>query len=144
MSPAVIKLAPVMLPVADTTPMLRKLPACTLPTTEKKLVALLKVIPATAFAAPSSLKTTCVLLPATVRLPLILPVTLPKKFWALILPEQLRSVSVPTLVMDGCAAVERVPARVVALITEPLIVPVAETAAALTALITVRLVSVPT
>ena len=121
--PAVIKLLPVMLPVAVIKPPVIRLAPVTFPVTDTEFDILLNVNAVLELALPASLNTTPVLDPGITILPEILPTTLPMKFGAVtfpvkfavlpdncklivvlalvILPVTAKLVSVPTLVIFG-------------------------------------------
>ena len=119
-APPVFKFPAFALPVTVITPPTLTLPIDALDATVTRLLVLLNVKAVLVLALPSSLNTTPVFEPGITMLPEILPITLPKKFRAVILPVAVRvpfppvlnvtlsvtlpttnPVSVPVLVMFG-------------------------------------------
>ena len=70
----------------------------------------LATVPVTLAPATALARSATLACKALVTLPVILPVTLPMKFTAVMLPLTLNAVNIPTLVMFGCAFVVTVPA----------------------------------
>ena len=77
--PPITFAAEVIVPVELINPAVNKLPPATLPDTVNKLPTVLKVNPAVAAKLPLLLNCICVLAPAAVTLPLILPANVPTK-----------------------------------------------------------------
>lgn len=137
-NPDVKTLPPVTVPVADITPVVLRFPACTLP------VALIWVaLTLGPSILPNDVTDTSDASPA-VTAPVAEMLPNVRRFPACTLPVTERLTSEPTLVIAGCAGVDKIPARVVPLIKGAATVPVADTEVAPMVLTTVRLTNCPT